>query len=153
MALRPLLGTQKLYLKNSTAKLKNFTLEDNSILCSLHVVSMYLSFNVEKCKDISRINLQKHFHLKQEVTMASLEIEVIMKLVIYTNECSLHFGFRGEFYKQVYGLVMAASLSPLLENLFMNSIETSDIHSFRLSHCFWGRFMDDVVYIWKHGLK
>ena len=65
--------------------------------------------------------------------MASLEIEVIMKLVILANKHSLYFGFRGESYKQVFGLAMGASLSPLLANLFLDSIETSAIHSFRLS--------------------
>ena len=66
---------------------------------------------------------------------------------------SVYFGFRGEFYKQVFGLAIGASLSPLLANLFMESIETSAINSFRLSPCFWGRFMDDVVCVWKHGLE
>ena len=48
---------------------------------------------------------------------------------------------------------MGASLSTLLANLFIESIETSAIHSFRLSPCFSGRFMDDVVWIWKHDLE
>ena len=84
--------------------------------------------------------------------MASLEIDVIMKLFILVNEYSLYFGFRGEYYKQVLVLTMRASLSPLLANLFMDFIETSAIHSFRLFARFWGRFMDDVVCSWKHGL-
>ena len=99
------------------------------------------------------IKLQKHFDLIQGVTLVSLEIEVIMKLVILANEHSLYFGFRGEFYKQVFGLAMGASLSPLFPNLFMDSIETSAIHSFRVSPCFWSRFMGDVVCIWKRGLE
>ena len=73
---------------------------------------MYSNCNVKKCEDILRIKLQKHFDLIQDVTMASLEIEVIMKLVILANEHSLYFGFRDEFYKQVFGLAMGASLSP-----------------------------------------
>jgi len=48
-------------------------------------------------------------------------------------------------------LAKGPSLSPLLANLFM-AIETSAIHSFRLSPYFWGRFMD-VVCICKHGLE
>ena len=103
MALRPLLGTQKSYIKNSTDltnKLKNFTLEENSILCSFDFdfcssLSMYSNCNVKKCEDMLRIKLQKHFDLIQDVTMASLEIEVIMKSVILANEHSLYFGFRG----------------------------------------------------------
>ena len=47
---------------------------------------------------------------------------------------------------------MGASLSPLLKNIFMVSIETFAIHNFRLPPCFWGRFMDDVVCIWNQGL-
>ena len=94
VALCPLLGTQKSYIKNSTDltnKLKNFTLEENSVLCSFDVVSMYTNRNVKKSEDISRIKLQKHFDLIQDVTMASLEIEVIMKLVILANEHSIPF--------------------------------------------------------------
>ena len=68
-----------------------------------------------------------------------------MKLVILVNEYSLSFGFRDKFCKQVFGLTMGVSLSPLLENLFVDSIETSAITSFRLSPCFWGGFMDDMV--------
>ena len=130
------------YIKNSTDltnKLKNFTLEENSILCSFDVVSMYSNCNVKKCEDILRIKLQKHFDLIQDVTMASLEIEVIMKLVVFANEHSLYFGFRGEFYKQVFGLAMGASLSPLLANLFVEYFETSAIHSFRLLSLFLGQ--------------
>jgi hypothetical protein len=56
-----------------------------------------------------------------------------MKLVILVNEYSFNFGFRGEFYTQVFGLTMGASLSPLLANLFIDSIEISAIHSFRIS--------------------
>ena len=96
VALCPLLGTHKSYIQNSTDltnRLKNFTLEENSILCSFDVVSMYSNCNVKKCEDLLRIKLQKHFDLIQDVTMASLEIEVNMKLVILANEHSLYFGF------------------------------------------------------------
>jgi len=105
-ALCLLLRTQKSYFKSSTNltnKLKNFALEENSINCSFDMVSMHLNCNVKKCKGILRIKLQKHFGLIQDVAMASMAIEVIMKLVIVANEYSLYFGFRGEFYKQVFG--------------------------------------------------
>ena len=84
---------------------------------------MYLNCNVKKCEDILRIKLQKHFDLIQDVAMASLEIEVIMKLVILENEYSLYFGFRGEFYKQVFGWAVGASFSPLLANLSWTLLE------------------------------
>ena len=98
MALRPLLGIQKSYIQNSTDltnRVKNFTLEENSILCSFDLVSMYSNCNVKKCENILRIKLRKHFDLIQDVTMANLEIEIIMKLVILANEHSLYFAFRG----------------------------------------------------------
>ena len=155
VALRPLLGTQKSYLKNSTDltnKLRNFTLEESSILCSFDVVSMYSNCDLKRCEDILKSKLEKHFDLIQDVTLASLDIDVIMRLIILVNEFSFYFGFRGEFYRQIFGLPMGASLSPLLANLFIDAIETSAINSFRISPCFWGRFMDDVVCVWKHGL-
>jgi len=53
----------------------------------------------------------------------------------------------------MFGLATGAFLSRLLVNIFKDSIETSAIRSFRLSPCFWGRFMDDVVCIWKHSFE
>jgi hypothetical protein len=75
-----------------------------------------------------------------------------MKLVSLVNKYSFYYGFRGEFYQQVFGLAMGAPLSPILANLFLDSIEMSAIQCFRLSPCFWGRFMDDVLCFWEHGL-
>ena len=69
---RPLLGIQKSYIQNSTDltnRIKNFTLEENSILYSFDVVSKYSNCNVKKCENILRIKLQKHFDLIQDVTM------------------------------------------------------------------------------------
>ena len=79
------------YLKISTDlnnKLKNFTLGENSSLCSFDVVSMYRKCNVKKCENILSIKLQKYFDSIQYVTMASLDIHVILKLVILVNESS-----------------------------------------------------------------
>ena len=87
--------------------------------------STYPNCNAKMCGDILRIKLQKHFDLIQDVTLASLYIKVILKLVILVNEYSFYFGFRGEFYKQVFGLHLGASLNPLLANLFMDSIDTA----------------------------
>ena len=111
-----ILRNTKIVFKNSTDltnKLKDFTLEENSILYSFNVVSMYSNCNMKKRWDILRIKLPKHFDLIQDVTMASLEIEFIMKLVIPANEYFLYFGFRGEFYKQVFVSAMRVSLSLL----------------------------------------
>ena len=52
-ALCPILGTQSSY------KLKNFTLEERSIICSFDVVSMYFYCNLKNYKEILRIKLQK----------------------------------------------------------------------------------------------
>jgi len=79
-------------------------------------------------------------------------MEVIMKLVSLVSKNSFYFGFRGVFYQQAFGLVMGAPLSPILANLFLDSIEMEfllnqcfSIQCFRLSPCFWGRFMDSVL--------
>ena len=61
-----------LYIQNSadlTNRIKNFTLEENSTLCSFDVVSMYSNCSVKKCENILRIKLQKYFDLIQDVTM------------------------------------------------------------------------------------
>jgi hypothetical protein len=100
VALRPLLGTQRSYLKNSTDltnKLRNFTLEGSSILCGFDVVSTYSNCDLKRWEDILKSKLEKHFDLMQDVTLATLDIEVIIKLIILVNEFSFYFGFREEF--------------------------------------------------------
>ena len=74
-------------------------MKENSTVSSFDVVSMYSNCNMKKCEDILIIKLKKYFDLIQDLTMASLETEVIMKLVILANEHSIYFGFRGEFHK------------------------------------------------------
>jgi hypothetical protein len=89
---------------------------------------MYSNCDLKRWEDILKSKLEKLFDLMQDVTLASLDIEVIMKLIILVNE--FYFYFRGEFYRQIFGLPMGTSLFPLLANLFIDSIETSTINSF-----------------------
>ena len=44
-------------------------------------------------------------------------------------------------------------LSPLCWTISSSNLLKPPLYSFRLSPCFWGRFMDDVICIWKHGLE
>jgi hypothetical protein len=81
---------------------------------------------MKKCDDTLRIKLQKHFDLRQDVTLACWDIDVTVKLVILVNEYSFYFGFRGDFYKQGFGLPIGLSVSSLLANFSMDSIENSN---------------------------
>jgi hypothetical protein len=64
---------------------------------------MYSNCDLKRCEDILKSKLEKHFDLIQDVTLASLDIEVIMKLIILVNEFSFYFGFREEFYRKNLG--------------------------------------------------
>ena len=107
-AFRPLLEIQISYLKNSfdvVNKLKTRHRVDNNIFSSFDVVAMYTNCD-EKCKFILKNKIQKHTESIQDVTLASMDVEAIMKLVSLVNNYSLYLGFRGEFFQQVFGLLM-----------------------------------------------
>ena len=82
---------------------------------------------------------------RSDVTLASEGRRCYYEIGLFGQQVLFYWVLRGEFYQQVFGLPMGASLSPILTNIFLDSIEMSSIQCFRLSFCLWGRFVDDVL--------
>ena len=68
--------------------------------------------------------------------------------VVLTNN---HFEFNGTFYHQVSA--MGTKLAPSYANLFMRTFEEKYIYTYPIQPILWKRFIDDIFFIWPHGIE
>ena len=45
----------------------------------------------------------------------------------------------------------AAPLSPIVANIYMESLETGALETFRVKPKLWVRYVDDTFVLWQHG--
>ena len=64
---------------------------------------------------------------------------------------SSYFQFQDSFYEQVDGTAMGSPLSPVIVNLYMESLEEAAISSAVLQPNLWVHYVDDTLVIWTHG--
>ena len=64
-----------------------------------------------------------------------------------------NFKFNGENYLQIGGTAIGTRVAPSYANLFMHKLEEELIESYPLKPKIWLRYIDDVFFIWEHGLK
>ena len=64
---------------------------------------------------------------------------------------STYFQFRDEFFEQLEGATIGSSLSPIISNLFMESLEERAIESSPQKPSIWLRYVDDTFVVWPHG--
>jgi len=59
------------------------------------------------------------------------------------------FTFDGDFYKQIHGIAMGSSLSPVLANLYMEMFESELLPSILPPDTIWFRYVDDIFSMWQ----
>ena len=150
-ASKPLLFSQKSYTSNSVdlvEKLKNVNISENTIISSFDIVSIYTNINVAESEKLLENKINENYDLI-EVLATGLDCDVLVTLVKLCNKCSMYFQFRDSFYQQTIGLPISAPLSRLLANIYVEHIENWAVNSHFLKHIFWGRYMDDVISLWR----
>jgi len=66
---------------------------------------------------------------------------------------STFFSFQGEIYEQTCGVAMRSPLSPVITNLFMESVENKALASSPLKPKLWIRLVDHTFVIWPNGCE
>ncbi len=101
-----------------TEKLSYTNMDDNEIMVSFDVVSLFTAIPVDRtCEHI-------HNKLNEDTTLkhrTKLSIDDIIKLLCFTLSNSF-FTYK-ETYKQIHGCAMGSPVSPIVANLCMEGIE------------------------------
>ena len=63
-----------------------------------------------------------------------------------------HFEFNGCHYRQKNGTAMGTKMAPSYANIFMANLENNMLSSFELKPSYYCRYIDDIFFIWEHGL-
>lgn len=98
------------------SEIKNIQLEEEEILVSFDVTSLFPNVPIEETMDFLHVWLKSN-------KLSGVLVESLMKLTKHcVNNC--FFLFNGEIFKQIEGLSMGSPLSPFLANLFLSYMET-----------------------------
>ena len=150
--LGPLVGKTKFHVKNSkhlAEDLREVILEDDEMLCSHDVVSLFTNTPIPQALEIIRERLTEDATLKKRTLLSVPDIMELLEFVLTTT----YFTFRGQIYQQKFGTAMGSPVSPIVANLFMEDLEQEAIASAPVS-CrprFWKRYVDDTLEVIKKG--
>jgi len=107
------------HLENSfdlTKKLKNMFINDNHILISLDVTSLFTNIPL----DLAIESIEKRWvHMSNNCSIPREEFLIALKLIFD----SIYFVFDGVIYKQNFRTHMGSPLSPIISDLVMRDLE------------------------------
>jgi hypothetical protein len=136
-------------LKNSEellAELSNVTANENTILFSLDVNSLYT--NIPLAKGIEIIN--NFFQKYPQPRRPDNHLSELLKLTLFKNE----FVFNGKHYAQHKGVAMGKQFSPTFANLYMSNWEQKILNELPgLKPSMYFRYVDDIFGTWDHSLE
>jgi len=138
--------------KHLAEELQKVALEEDDILNSHDVVSLFTNTPIEKVLEIVKNRLDKENILKDynKETGFNLESDDVVNLLEFVLTTT-YFTFRGKIYRQLFGTAMGSPVSPIAANIFMEALEQEAIATAPLD-CkpkLWLRYVDDVLEIIK----
>ena len=117
-------------------RLPDIKIDDNGVLVSFDVVSLFTAITVDKaCEYITK-------KLEQDASRTNLDIDDITTLLQFALSNN-YFVFNDIIYKQVHGCAMGSPVSPVVVNLCMEEIEESAISNSSVPQKIWKRYVDD----------
>ena len=87
--------------------------------------------------------------LHQDPLLPQRTFMSISQIIILLEFClkNIYFLFQGGIFKQVHGVTMGSSISPLIVNLFLEEVKVKAISSVPHSSHLWLRYVDDTFVI------
>ena len=116
-------------------------------MISFDVVSFFIRVPVDETLDEIATKLSEDDTLGERTSLTPSQICHLTKICLK----STYFQFRDEFFEQLEGAPMGSPLSPIIANLFMESLEERAIESSPQKPSIWLRYVDDTFVVWPHG--
>ena len=134
------------YIENANdfiEKVKEVKIDDNEVMVSFDVKSLFTSVPTEDAKAAITDLLESDGNLEDRTGLTSTTVLELLKLCLLGTS----FKFRETHYELTDGLAMGSPSSPVIANLFMARLEKKAFDSFATPPKVWFRFVDDVFAI------
>ena len=115
--LKPLVGRTSYHVKNKATfskELKSLQVEDNEIMNSHDVVSLFTNVPIKKALEVIR---KKHEDktLSDSTNLDTNDMMSLLEFVLSTT----YFQFDGQYYQQFHGAPMGSPISVVMSDMFM----------------------------------
>ncbi|KAK8778177.1 hypothetical protein V5799_020483 [Amblyomma americanum] len=144
--LAPLVGKSATHIKNSQdfiENIKDVTLDENDILVSFDVCSLFTSVPVELAVHTCKEALKNDPSFPDRMPLEVGEITELLRFCL----ANTYFVYNGTLYEQIFGTAMGASISVTAANLTMEAIESKALNSFKPRPKVFLRYVDDCFCI------
>ncbi|XP_077512889.1 uncharacterized protein LOC144124097 [Amblyomma americanum] len=128
-----------------TEKVRDVVVEDDDIIVSFDITSLFTSVPVDLAVDVCAAALQNDDKLSERTPLEAQDLSRLLKFCLENT----YFVFRGSFYKQLHGTAMGASIPVTAANLTMEAIENRALASFHPRPNGFLRYIDDCFCIVK----
>lgn len=145
--LQPLASLHPAYVKDTPDlinKIKDIQINENSILASIDVDSMYT--NIDNLAGLEAVKAAFNEH--PDRNRPDAELLKLLELGLTKND----FDFNGETFLQTSGTAMGKKYAPAYANIFMAKWEKEALAKCTLHPHFYRRYQDDIIVIWNHGM-
>ena len=128
-------------------EISNVDIQDDEVMLSFDVVSLFTAIPVDRACDYIRNKLLKDETLSSRTSLNSNEVISLLNFVLANN----YFIYDDKIYKQIHGCMMGTPVSPVVAYLCMETIEEVAINSSEVQPKVWKRYVDDSFCIIKRN--